>query len=198
MFTGIIETVGEIISIECLGGDMRFRIKTGIDIQASLNTGDSIAVNGVCLTVIRKDTEMIDVDVSNESLSCTALGDYVAGSRVNLERALALSERLDGHLVSGHVDGTASVVQIDDDGRSKRMIFESQDTIVRYIVKKGSVSIDGTSLTVNTVENNQFSINVIPHTLNHTIMSDYRIGTSVNVEVDIIARYIEKLIPGNV
>lgn len=198
MFTGIIETVGEIISIERLGGDMRFRIKTGIDLEASLNTGDSIAVNGVCLTVIRKDTEMIDVDVSNESLSCTALGDYVAGSRVNLERALALSERLDGHLVSGHVDGTASVVQIDDDGRSKQIIFESQDTIVRYIVQKGSVSIDGTSLTVNTVENNQFSINVIPHTLNHTIMSDYRIGTSVNVEVDIIARYIEKLIPGNV
>jgi len=197
VFTGIIEAVGEIISIENLGGDKRFRIKIGEEIQASLNTGDSIAVNGVCLTVIGKDTEMIDVDVSNESLSCTALGDYVAGSRVNLERALTLSDRLDGHLVSGHVDGTASVVQIDDDGRSKRMVFESQDAIMRYIVQKGSVCIDGTSLTVNTVENHQFSINVIPHTLEHTIMSDYRTGTSVNVEVDIIARYIEKLIPGN-
>jgi len=197
MFTGIIEAIGEIVHVQDIGGDRRFRICTSEDLQASLDIGDSVAVNGVCLTVIHLHKAMFDVDVSNETLSCTALGEYEVGHKLNLERALTLSGRLDGHLVSGHVDSTATIMETGDDGRSRRMLFATDPALMRYIVHKGSICVDGTSLTVNSVENNRFSINIIPHTLEHTIMSEYRTGTRVNIEVDLVARYIENMLPAN-
>ena len=197
MFTGIIEAIGEIVHVQDIGGDRRFRISAADDLPASLGMGDSIAVNGVCLTVIEPGDAAFDVDISNETLSCTALGEYEDGHKVNLERALTLSGRLDGHLVSGHVDSTATVMETGDDGRSRRMLFATDPAWMRYIVHKGSICVDGTSLTVNSVKNNRFSINIIPHTLEHTIMSEYRTGTRVNIEVDLVARYIENLLPAN-
>ncbi|MDX1519729.1 MAG: riboflavin synthase [Gammaproteobacteria bacterium] len=194
MFTGIIRTVGVIAGIENTGADRRFRIDTGNGLANVPGQGDSVAVNGVCLTVIATDGDMIDVDISGETLACTTLGQYATGERVNLEPALALSDRLDGHLVSGHVDGTAEVVDVADDGRSKRIRFCCGNEIMPYITRKGSVCVDGTSLTVNSVEENRFSVNVIPHTLEQTIMSGYRPGLIVNIEVDLVARYIEKLL----
>lgn len=193
MFTGIIESLAEVMSIQDMGGDQRFRLKVDGSILSSVKTGDSIAINGVCLTVISFDQNSIDVDVSNETLSCTALNDYKTGDQLNLERAMTLSDRLDGHLVTGHVDSTATVSMIKPDGRSRVLEFECDADIMRYIVHKGSVCVDGTSLTVNAVKDNKFSINVIPHTLEETIISDYQAGTKVNIEVDIVARYIEKM-----
>ncbi|MDQ0009909.1 riboflavin synthase [Luteibacter jiangsuensis] len=194
MFTGIIQAVGRIARLERRGGDVRLTVDTsGLD-MADVALGDSIAVSGVCLTVIDFDAVSFAADVSNETLSHTTLGKHKAGDPVNLEKALRLADRLGGHLVSGHVDGTGKVVSVLPDGRSQRWTFEVPADLARYVAHKGSVCIDGTSLTVNEVAGNRFGVNLIPHTVAHTAFSARRPGDAVNIEVDVVARYVERLL----
>jgi riboflavin synthase len=196
MFTGIIQSLGSIESIEQRGGDISLVINTGeLDLE-DCATGDSIAVNGVCLTAVPTQAGQFVADVSTETLNSTSLGELKPGSSVNLEKALTLNTALGGHLVSGHVDGLASVVDLHEDARSIRYGFELGTELQHYIAEKGSVTIDGTSLTVNRVERNRFEVNIVPHTREKTIFQYYRPGTRVNIEVDIIARYLERLITG--
>ncbi|MDH5353108.1 MAG: riboflavin synthase [Gammaproteobacteria bacterium] len=196
MFTGIIQAVGSITSIESKGGDKRLTINTG-DLQLSdSDLGDSIAVNGVCLTAVSYHAQGFAADVSLETLGKTSLGCLKPGSPVNLEKALTLNTALGGHLVSGHVDGIGRVVSLIQDARSVRYRFEVDASLQHYIAAKGSITIDGTSLTVNRVENNQFEVNIVPHTQQKTIFANYQENTQVNIEVDIIARYLERLIAG--
>ena len=194
MFTGIIQTVGKVIHQEPLGGDLRIQIDASGLGLAGASLGDSIAVNGVCLTAIAIDGEAFTADVSNETLSLTSLGDLAAGSSVNLEKALTPATPLGGHLVSGHVDGLGKVVRRYPEGRSERFEFEVPTELARYIAAKGSVCIDGVSLTVNKVEGCVFDVNIVPHTQTHTIIGGYQAGTKVNLEVDVIARYLERLL----
>lgn len=193
MFTGIIESIGKVQRIENLGEDSRLVITAEPAVIASLKSGDSIAINGVCLTVTAFDKETFITDASAETLSVTSLGHLENGSHVNLERAMLLSDRMHGHIVSGHVDATGTVIERVADGRSVRFSIEIPSSLQRYVCKKGSVCIDGVSLTVNEKDHNRFSINVIPHTLEKTIIIDYHEGTVVNIEVDMIARYLESL-----
>lgn len=193
MFTGIVQATGEVTAITPRGGDVELVIsapKLGLDTVA---IGDSIAVNGCCLTVTRLDGATFAADVSRETLNVTTLGSWQVGTRVNLEKALRAGDSLGGHYVTGHVDGIAVVTGMSSDGRSTRMEFEVPEPLARYIAKKGSVCIDGVSLTVNEVSQRGFSVNLIPHTLAVTILDGYDIGTRVNLEVDIIARYVERL-----
>ncbi len=196
MFTGIIQAVGTIDRIERKSGD----ISLGVDsVNLDLKTtqiGDSIAVNGVCLTVVSCRDQSFSADVSLETLEKTSLGQLQTGAQVNLEKALTLNTALGGHLVSGHVDGMACVVDLRNEGRSTRYTFELAPELQHYIAQKGSVTIDGTSLTVNRVEENRFDVNIVPHTQEMTIFRCYRVNTRVNIEVDIIARYLERLIGG--
>ncbi|MET0256757.1 MAG: riboflavin synthase [Luteibacter sp.] len=194
MFTGIIQAVGRIARLEPRGGDVRLVVDTAPLDMTDVALGDSIAVSGVCLTVIDFDTKSFAADVSNETLAHTTLGKHKAGDPVNLEKALRLADRLGGHLVSGHVDGTGKVVSVVPDGRSQRWTFEVEAGLSRYIAHKGSVCIDGTSLTVNEVGGNRFGVNLIPHTVEHTAFSARRPGDSVNIEVDVVARYVERLL----
>jgi len=196
MFTGIIQSLGSIDSIERKGGDISLVINSGELDLAACDLGDSIAVNGVCLTAVSYATGQFAADVSTETLNKTSLGELKQGSTVNLEKALTLNTALGGHLVSGHVDGLASVVDLHEDARSIRYTFELSPALQHYIAEKGSVTIDGTSLTVNRVEGNRFDVNIVPHTREKTIFQFYRVGTRVNIEVDIIARYLERLING--
>ena len=194
MFTGIIQSVGRVLRLEQRGGDVRLHVDTaGLDL-ADVQLGDSIAVSGVCLTAIALEARSFGADVSNETLSLTSLGRLKAGDPVNLEKALRLSDRLGGHMVSGHVDGLGKVVSIAPDGRSQRWTFEVPAAISRYIAAKGSVCIDGTSLTVNEVAGHRFGVNLIPHTVEHTAFHARRAGDAVNIEVDVVARYIERLL----
>ena len=196
MFTGIVQAIGTVESLEDRGGDVRMRIRGGkLDLR-DVTLGDSIAVNGVCLTVIELPGNGFGADVSRETLSVTSLGALAAGGRVNLEKSLTLSTPLGGHLVSGHVDGLGQVLERRDDARSVRFRVQAPAELARYIAKKGSICVDGTSLTVNAVEGRAFDLNIVPHTLQETIMSDYRSGTRVNLEVDLIARYLERLMTG--
>ncbi|OGT89314.1 MAG: riboflavin synthase subunit alpha [Gammaproteobacteria bacterium RIFOXYD12_FULL_61_37] len=197
MFTGIIQAVGQIAGIERRSGDGRFHIKTGKLDLADVKLGDSIAVNGVCLTAVELPGDGFYADVSRETLSLTTLGDLKPQSRVNLEKALTLATRLGGHLVSGHVDGAGEVISRHDDARSERFTIEAPVSLARYIAHKGSITVDGTSLTVNGVEGNRFHLNIVPHTLQETIMDSYAPGSRVNLEVDLIARYLERLILGD-
>ncbi len=193
MFTGIVQTTGVVTGVEALGGDARLSIDTGqLDLNHS-GLGDSIAVNGVCLTAIDLTANSFRADVSTETLAVTTIGSLEAGSRVNLEPALTLAQPLGGHLVSGHIDGIARLLSLHDDARSTRMEFSVPDALARYIAAKGSVCLDGVSLTVNEVSGNQFCVNIVPHTLEQTIMGHYIVGTRVNLEVDLIARYLERL-----
>ncbi len=196
MFTGIIEALGSIVDLQPKGGDMALVVNTGKLDLSDVVLGDSIAVNGVCLTAVALTEHGFTADVSRETLSLTSLGNLSKGSKVNLEKALTLQTRLGGHMVSGHVDGLGVVVSRHHDGRSERFSIKAPDDIARYIAEKGSITIDGVSLTVNKVEGSQFDINIVPHTLQETIISDYRAGTSVNLEVDVIARYLERLLHG--
>jgi len=197
MFTGIIETLGTLESLTPSGGDRRLHVRApGMDLSDT-RLGDSIAVNGVCLTVTELAADGFTADVSRESLEVTTLGELSAGDRVNLERALALGDRLGGHLVSGHVDGVGEVVAMEPDARSTRVRFRAPAALARYIAAKGSITIDGTSLTVNRVEGAEFEVNIIPHTRDLTRFSVYAIGTRVNLEVDLIARYLERLMLGD-
>jgi len=198
MFTGIVQAIGSIGNIDRQGGDIRLDIDTGELDLSDCNTGDSIAVNGVCLTVVSCSGGQFVADVSTETLNRTSFRDLKQGSAVNLETALTLNTALGGHLISGHVDGLASVVDLDDDARSIRYRFELAPELQHYIAEKGSVTIDGTSLTVNRVERNRFDVNIVPHTRDKTIFQYYQQGTRVNIEVDIIARYLERLIEGKV
>ena len=196
MFTGIVQSLGSIERIDHEGGDISLVINTGeVDVTDG-DLGDSIAVNGVCLTAVSYATGQFVADVSTETLNKTSLGDLKQRSPVNLEKALTLNTALGGHLVSGHVDGLASVVDLHEDARSIRYTFELAAELQHYIAQKGSVTIDGTSLTVNRVEENRFDVNIVPHTREKTIFQYYRPGTKVNIEVDIIARYLERLING--
>jgi len=197
MFTGIIEAVGRINNIEPVGGDMRLHVYTDLLNMADVKLGDSIAVNGVCLTAIEFDANGFVADVSNETITLTSLKDLAAGSEVNLEKALLPTTRLGGHLVSGHVDGLGEVLSIKEESRSIRIIIRSPDELKHYIAMKGSICIDGTSLTVNKITNTDFEINIVPHTQQQTIIKNYKLGTKVNLEVDLIARYLERLLMKN-
>lgn len=196
MFTGIIQAVGEIAALEQRGGDVRLRIRTGQLDLGDVAPGDSIAVNGVCLTAVELPGDGFAADVSRETLSLTSLGQLRPGGRVNLEKALTLATRLGGHLVSGHVDGLGTVVERHDDARSVRFGVEAPAELARYIAHKGSITVDGTSLTVNAVHGARFELNIVPHTLHETIMDGYRPGSRVNLEVDLVARYLERLLLG--
>ena len=196
MFTGIIQALGSVDSIETKGGDISLAINTNdLDMSGS-QVGDSIAVNGVCLTVVAFKKQTFVVDVSVETMSKTSLAHLKSGSPVNLEKALTLNTALGGHLVSGHVDGIATLVALQNDARSIRCSFELAPELQHFVAAKGSVTIDGTSLTVNRVENNRFEVNIVPHTVEKTIFQYYRVQSQVNIEVDIIARYLDRLISG--
>ncbi len=197
MFTGIIESLGQIEAIEDKGGDARFWINTGKMDMSDVHPGDSIAMNGVCLTAIELRSNAYCADVSGETLSLTSLKLLNKGSAVNLEKALTPSTRLGGHLVSGHVDGIAKVIDRYDDARSVRFVIEAPRELARYIAMKGSITVDGVSLTVNKVDGAQFELNIVPHTLKETIMNEYYPGRIVNLEVDLIARYLERLVLGD-
>jgi riboflavin synthase len=164
---------------------------------ADVQLGDSIAVNGVCLTAVELPGDGFWADVSKETLSKTTLGQYQQGQAVNLEKALTPTTRLGGHLVSGHVDGIGEVVLREAAGRSEHFQIKAPDELARYIAQKGSICVDGTSLTVNAVSDSVFDLNIVPHTLQETIMDDYQMGALVNLEVDLIARYLERLLTGN-
>jgi riboflavin synthase len=196
MFTGIIEAIGSVAKLQQLGSDWRLTIDTGKLDLSDVVLGDSIAVNGCCLTVVELKENIFSADVSNESMRCTALGEFKDGTRVNLEKAMLASGRLGGHIVSGHVDGVGSLVELSEDGASVRLVYEAPKEIAKYIAAKGSVCIDGTSLTVNEVSGQKFTVNVIPHTQAETIIGDYKVDQNVNLEVDLIARYLERLLQG--
>jgi riboflavin synthase len=194
MFSGIIEAIGTVEAIKEFGQDHRFVINTGKLDLSDINESESIAVSGVCLTVIEMSEKTITADVSIETLACTTFGTIQPGDKVNLEKALQLSSRLNGHLVIGHVDGVGKVLSLTDEGRSICYEIQFPDSLKKYIARKGSICVDGVSLTVNETSNTCFKVNIIPHTLKETIFSDYVEGSSVNLEIDLIARYLEGLL----
>lgn len=194
MFTGIVQTVGTVAASEDHGQDRRLRIAcTGLDLSRT-QAGDSIAVNGVCLTATDLGGSAFTADVSGETLACTTLGALRPGERVNVEQALTPATPLGGHLVSGHVDGVGELVARGEEARSVLMRFAVPEALSRYIARKGSVCIDGVSLTVNAVDGARFSVNLIPHTLQHTTLGEFAPGRAVNIEVDLVARYLERLL----
>lgn len=196
MFTGIIEAVGEVVALEPRGGDLRLRVRSGKLPLEGIQLGDSIATSGVCLTVVDLPGDGYWVDVSAETLSCTTLRDWALGQRVNLERALTPTTRLGGHLVSGHVDGVGEVLERRDDARSVRFTLRTPAGLARYVAAKGSICVDGVSLTVNAVDGDRFELNIVPHTLAETTLAEFQPGRRVNLEVDVIARYLERLLLG--
>ena len=198
MFTGIVETIGTVKSTVMIGGDVRITINAQDFAKRGVNLGDSIAINGVCLTVIEHSGANFAFDVSVESINHTLIGDWQVGVKVNLEMALLPTTRLGGHLVSGHVDGLATLKTLTEDARSWRMEFQVPEDLKKYVAKKGSITINGTSLTVNSVNDNLFDINVIPHTFDVTTLGQLKAGDQVHIEVDLIARYLERLLLGNV
>jgi len=197
MFTGIIQAMGSIASLENRGGDLRLGIRTGKLPLTDVALGDSIAVSGVCLTVVELVGDGFGADVSGETLRRTVLGQLAVNDNVNLEKALTLATRLGGHLVSGHVDGIGSVLSRKADNRSIQFTLQAPDELARYIATKGSICVDGVSLTVNRVEGAAFELNIVPHTLQVTTLEEYRPGRPVNLEVDLIARYLERLLQGD-
>lgn len=197
MFTGIIAAIGKITNIESKGGDCRLTIDTGKLALADTQLGDSIAVNGVCLTAIEIGKQYFCADVSNETLSRSTLKQAVINTPVNLELALTPTTRLGGHIVSGHVDGIGELIEQKPDARSVRVSFKAPDELAKYIAEKGSICIDGISLTVNTVNGAVFSVNIVPHTLKETTLAAIKAGDKVNLEVDLLARYVERLLLGD-
>lgn len=194
MFTGIIQAIGQLTRIEPRGGDCRLTIATGKLPMAEVKLGDSIAVNGVCLTAVELGAGHFSADVSRETLSRTTLGDARTGTPVNLELALLPTTRLGGHLVSGHVDGVGHIADKHDDGRSWRFVVAAPAPLARYIAEKGSICVNGISLTVNEVDGARFGVNIVPHTLSETTLGTTGIGDAVNLEVDLVARYLERLL----
>lgn len=197
MFTGIIEAVGQVVAVQPKNGDLRLRIKTcGLGL-ADVQLGDSIATNGVCLTVVDLPGDGYWADVSRETLDNTTIPQWRVGQNVNLEKALTPQTRLGGHIVSGHVDGVGEVVSRHPDARSERFRLRAPKALAKYIAHKGSITVDGTSLTVNAVDGAEFELNIVPHTLAHTVMGEYQPGSLVNLEVDVLARYLERLMLGD-
>jgi riboflavin synthase len=193
MFTGIVSANGKISSVDRQDGQARFSIATGELDMVGVQLGDSIAVNGVCLTVIEFAADSFSADLSRETLDLTTLGEARVDASVNLERALALGDSLGGHMVTGHVDGVGTVRSVTPDAGSIRLAIEAPEPLARYIAQKGSVCIDGVSLTVNGVEGAVFDLMIVPHTQAATVIDNYESGTLVNIEVDMIARYLERL-----
>ena len=194
MFTGIITDIGKVLELE-QRGDLRARIGTSYDVDG-IDLGASIACNGVCLTVIalgREPQNWFDVEISAETVGATNVGGWAEGSRLNLERALKVGDELGGHIVSGHVDGVAQVVGVRDEGDSTRVTFRAPEELAKFIAPKGSVALNGTSLTVNEVEGSDFGINFIPHTKSETTWGDVAEGDAINIEIDTMARYVARL-----
>jgi len=194
MFTGIIMSVGKVAAIEAVGTDKRYTINIGSLKRSDIAIGDSVAINGVCLTATGFDGNAMHADVSVETLSCTTIGELSVDDDVNLELALTPSTRLGGHLVSGHVDGVGKVVDRYEDGRSERIEIVAPTELSRYIAAKGSICVDGVSLTVNAVSADQFGVNIVPHTIEHTNLGRCKAGVRVNLEIDVIARYLERML----
>lgn len=194
MFTGLIEGVGTLAARTPRDGDARLRIGVGTLPFADVQLGESIAVNGTCLTVVAFDAVSFEADASNETLALTTLGALPAGRAVNLERAMRPTDRLGGHLVSGHVDGVGHVVSIIDDARAQRWRFDAPHAVLRYVAMKGSICVDGVSLTVNAVDDVGFEVALVPHTVAHTAFASTRVGDAVNLEIDLVARYVERLL----
>lgn len=196
MFTGLIEGVGRVLAVEPREGDVRLRIAVGSLPFTEVALGESIAVSGVCLTVVEFDAMSFAADASTETLALTTLGGLGVGRAVNLERAMRPTDRLGGHLVSGHVDGVGRVAQVWPDARAQRWRFTAPASLLRYVAVKGSICVDGVSLTVNAVDDAGFEVALIPHTVAHTAFSSTHVGDAVNLEVDLVARYVERLLSG--
>lgn len=194
MFTGLVETTGEVVRMERSGSDARLTVRAKLPEPADLALGDSVAVNGVCLTVVEISGDAFGFDMSAETLACTTNGELAPGQTVNLERALLPSTRLGGHIVSGHVDGIAEIIGMRARGESTVLRIRVPEGLARYIAGKGSVTLDGISLTVNVVEGLEFEVNIIPHTMEKTHLSGIRPGSRLNIEVDLVARYLERLL----
>lgn len=196
MFTGIIEATGKIVELTQKQGDLAIRIQSANLDMKDVKLGDSIATNGVCLTVVARHSDGFSADLSNETISLTGFAHYKKGQTVNLEKAMQPVSRLGGHLVSGHVDGIATVESISPNARATEYWLSTDSDLMKYIPYKGSVCIDGISLTVNEVEQNLFKLTIVPHTAEQTTIAEFQVGTQVNLEVDQIARYLERLIKG--
>ena len=199
MFTGLIEGVGRLAAREARGGDARLRIDAGTlpwleQDAGGVDLGESIAVNGTCLTVVAFDAQGFEADASNETLALTTLGALPVGRALNLERAMRPSDRLGGHMVSGHVDGVGGVLSVVQDARAQRWRFSAPAALLRYVAQKGSICVDGVSLTVNRVDAEGFDVALVPHTPSHTAFAQTRVGDAVNLEVDLVARYVERLL----
>lgn len=194
MFTGLIQAVGQIQDVQEKNGDLQFTIDTGFNSMQDVELGDSIACDGVCLTVTAINQKCIDVDVSVETINKTTVSQWIRGSLVNLEKSLTLQDKLGGHLVSGHVDAQGTCRSITESARSNVYEFEIPNELTKFVVDKGSITINGVSLTVNTIKNNLISINLIPHTMDHTNLGQINVGDSINLEIDTIARYVEKML----
>lgn len=193
MFTGLIEGTGKLKTLEPRGKDMRLSIQASFDLEG-FQTGESVAVDGVCLTVVSWQARAFTADVSQETISRTTLGQRSVGDEVNLERALRLGDRLGGHLVNGHVDGRARVMARKQRGDSLVLTFEVVAELGRYIIEKGSVAVNGVSLTVNRCDEKSFDVNIVPHTARWTTIGNWRVGDEVNIEVDIIGKYVERFV----
>ncbi|KAF7769610.1 riboflavin synthase [Pseudoalteromonas undina] len=196
MFTGIVEATGKIALLQKKQGDLAIRIQSKNLDMSDVKLGDSIATNGVCLTVVDKHIDGFSADLSNETISLTGFAHYALGQTVNLEKAMQPVSRLGGHLVSGHVDGIATITAINTNARATEYWLATDENLMKYIPYKGSVCIDGISLTVNAVEGNKFKLTIVPHTSGQTTIADFQVGTKVNLEVDQIARYLERLVKG--
>ncbi|WP_076919341.1 riboflavin synthase [Pseudoalteromonas sp. SK18] len=196
MFTGIVEATGKIALLQKRQGDLAIRIQSKNLDMSDVKLGDSIATNGVCLTVVDKHVDGFSADLSNETISLTGFAHYALGQTVNLEKAMQPVSRLGGHLVSGHVDGIATITAINTNARATEYWLATDENLMKYIPYKGSVCIDGISLTVNAVEGNKFKLTIVPHTSGQTTIADFQVGTKVNLEVDQIARYLERLVKG--
>lgn len=194
MFTGIIEAVGHLKAINTSGDGARVTVATGTLDLSDVKLGDSIATNGICLTVVALDNASFSADVSSETLTRTGFAHYQIGSRVNLEKAMLPTTRFGGHMVSGHVDAVSEITSIEHKGNSIDYWLTMPAELSAYIAEKGSITIDGTSLTVNSLTQDKFRLTIVPHTTEQTIISKYQVGTQVNLEVDLIARYIERLL----
>ncbi len=197
MFTGIISAIGEVAELEPRGGDVRLTINSvNLDLS-DVRLGDSIACNGACLTAVELTGTGFVADVSVETLSLTTIGGWQVGQRINLEKAMQATDRFGGHIVSGHVDAIGEVIAVHEDARSWRFQMRAPKSIAKYIAHKGSITVDGTSLTINVVQGTDFDLNIVPHTMLNTVIGDYALGTKVNLEVDLVARYLERLLLGD-
>jgi riboflavin synthase len=194
MFTGLVEADGVIEQRQSRGGDARLRVRSSTLDFSDVSLGDSIATNGVCLTVVDFGSDYFSADVSNETLSLSTLAKLAIGTKVNLEKAMLPTTRFGGHIVSGHIDGTAKIIDINRDGRAWDYYLSLPPELARYVAHKGSICVDGVSLTVNDVSESQCRLTIVPHTAEKTQIASYKVGDMVNIEVDMIARYLERLL----